>query len=56
MSARITPIRDGKTLTGVLQDELFEVTRKEKYDELTMAQVIGVIEFLKWNLISLSER
>ena len=53
---KVIAIRDTKTLTGVLQDELFEVTRKEKYDDLTIAQIVGVIEFLKWNIINLSEQ
>jgi len=43
------------TLTAQLQDDLCEVIRKEKYDDLRVVQVVGVLEFLKWNLINRSE-
>ena len=51
-TGRGVKIRDDKTLTGDLQDDLLEVIRSAKYDDLTLAQTVGVLEFLKWNLIN----
>jgi hypothetical protein len=51
-AARVIKLRDDKTLTGDLQDDLLKVIRSAKYDDLTIAQIVGVLEFLKWNLIN----
>jgi hypothetical protein len=42
-------------LTGQLQDELYEVICRSKYDHLSLAATIGILEFLKWNLINRSD-
>ena len=51
-TAKVIKLRDDKSLTGELQDDLYKVIRAEKYDDLTLAQTVGVLEFLKWNLIN----
>lgn len=51
----IVKLRDDKTLTGALQDDLYAVICSVKYDALTLAQIVGVLEFLKWNLINRSD-
>lgn len=35
-----------------LHDELYDVILQDKYNPLALAQVVGVLEFLKWNLIN----
>ena len=42
-------------LTGQLQDELYEVICRSKYDHLSLATTVGILEFLKWNLINRAE-
>lgn len=38
-----------------LQDDLYALIKQERYGEITIATVIGVLEFLKFNLINESE-
>lgn len=52
MVAKVIPIRDAGELTSELQDALYEVICKERFEVLTLAQTIGILEFLKWNLIN----
>lgn len=50
--ANVIKLRDEKMLTGELQDALLNVVQADRFDDLTMAQIVGVLEFLKWNLIN----
>ena len=54
--ADIVELRDSDPRLADLQTELYEVISKDKYDHVTMAAIIGVLEFLKWNLIHASGR
>ena len=38
--------------SGLLQDELLAVINHEKYDDMKMSTIVGVLEFLKWNIIN----
>jgi len=48
----IAELRDKSVLGSALQDELYDVITSEKFDNMSVSQTIGVIEFLKWNLIN----
>lgn len=51
--AEIVELRDDNSIqSNLLQDELFAVIKQDRYDELKLSQVIGVLEFLKWNIIN----
>lgn len=45
-------LRSNDELASLLQDELYTVICREKYDHITLATTVGVLEFLKWNLIN----
>lgn len=53
----MTPIKlhSNDPVTARLQDELFAVVKSARYEDMTIATVIGVLEFLKFNLINESE-
>lgn len=51
-SGNVKQLRDPNFLTGQLQDELYAVICHAKYDKMTLAETVGVIEFLKWNIIN----
>jgi hypothetical protein len=53
--SKVTSIRDRDPLTGLLQDELYAVICQGRFDHLSIAQTVGVLEFLKWNLINRSD-
>lgn len=53
--SNITPLRPVEKLGGELQDELLEVIQRAKYDNMAVSHIVGVLEFLKWNLINRSE-
>jgi hypothetical protein len=55
MSAEIRELRPTDPLTGQLQDELYEIIKKEKFERLQNSTVVGVLEYLKWNLINMSD-
>lgn len=40
--------------SGMLQDELYKILLEDRFKDITNAEVIGVLEFLKWNLINRS--
>ncbi|WP_104656545.1 hypothetical protein [Ralstonia insidiosa] len=48
-------LRSGDPFLSQLQDELYAVIDQQKFERLPTASVIGVLEFLKWNLINRSE-
>jgi hypothetical protein len=51
----VTNLRDSSPLAGRLQDALSTVLAEDRFGDLSVAQIIGVLEFLKWNLISRSD-
>lgn len=48
-------LRPGDPFSSQLQDEICAVLEQEKFERLSMATVIGVLEFVKWNLINRSD-
>lgn len=42
------------SMVGNLQEELLGVIYNKKYDNLSQAEIVGVLEFLKWNIINRS--
>ena len=53
--SKVTQLRNGNPLLSQMQDELWEVIRHEKYDDIPVASIVGVLEYLKWNLINRSD-
>jgi hypothetical protein len=53
--AKVIELRSRDPLTGQLQDDLLAVIWGDKYANLPNANVVGVLEFLKWNLINRSD-
>lgn len=53
--ATILQLRDGNSFPSQLQDELLAVINQGKYDDMQISTIIGVLEFLKWNLINRSD-
>jgi hypothetical protein len=51
-TARIIELRSNDPLLALLQDQLRDVLDQDRFDNLSLAAVVGVIEFLKWNLIN----
>ena len=51
--SEVIPLRDyDKTeLSSQLQMDLLAIIDSDRYDDLTLSQVVGMLEFLKWNLI-----
>jgi hypothetical protein len=52
--ATVTGLHDKNPLTSLLQDELYSVICQTRFDNLSIAETVGVLEFLKWNLINRS--
>lgn len=45
--------RDNNPILSLLQDELYNVIYgSDKYNGVSIGSVIGVLEFLKWNVIN----
>jgi len=55
-SAPVVRLRDHDPLMGRLQDDLRAVILQERYDGLSIGAVVGVLEFLKFNLINDANR
>jgi hypothetical protein len=53
-SAPVVSIAPTESLPSQLQDALCKVIAQERFNELTICQTVGVLEFLKWNLINRS--
>jgi hypothetical protein len=51
-TTKVTRLHDKDPLTSLLQDELYAVICQTRFDNLSLAQTVGVLEFLKWNLIN----
>jgi hypothetical protein len=51
----IEKLHSNNPVVARMQDELYAVVKNERYGEVTIATVIGVLEFLKFNLINESE-
>ena len=54
--APVVRLRDHDQLMGRLQDDLRAVILREQYDGLSIGAVVGVLEFLKFNLINDANR
>ena len=52
---KIRPVFDDRPLHNDLHMDLMNVINNPKYLKLRMAEVVGVLEFLKFNLINASE-
>jgi hypothetical protein len=52
--ATVSSIAPTDSLCNQLQDALYSVIKQERFDALTVAQTVGTLEFLKWNLINCS--
>jgi hypothetical protein len=48
----IQPLHENHPFVGQLHSEIQEVLKQEKYDDLPVATLIGVLEFVKFNLIN----
>lgn len=53
--SEVSKLRENHPFVGQLQTELQEVIQQEKYGDLAVATLIGVLEFVKFNLINRSE-
>lgn len=53
--ADVINLREPEPLSAQLQDDICEVLKREKYNDLRIYQIVGVLEFLKFNLINRSE-
>jgi hypothetical protein len=51
----IEKLHSNNPVVARMQDELYAVVKNERYGEITIATVVGVLEFLKFNLINESE-
>lgn len=47
-----TPLHDHDALGRRLQDALYEVICQDRFKAMSLAQTVGVLEFLKWNIIN----
>lgn len=52
--AEIVPIEENMSRCAILMDALCDVIRQERFDGLTTAETVGVLEFIKWNIINRS--
>jgi len=51
-----TPIQSCMSFSGTLQDALWEVINQERFAEMSFAEIVGTLEYLKWNIINRSDR
>jgi hypothetical protein len=51
-TAEVIDLHRGNPIISKLQDELYEVINSDRYESVPMGTVIGVLEFLKWNIIN----
>jgi len=49
---QLTNDKGNQSRAGLLQDALYEVLNQSRFDDMTTAETVGVLEFLKWNLIN----
>ena len=54
-SCKVIKFREDRELTELLQLEILEVIARAKYEAITNAEAVGVLEFIKWNLINRSD-
>ena len=50
--AKVSPLRDENPLPRLLHEQLYDVISEERFESLSVSQVVGVLEFWKWNLIN----
>lgn len=51
----VVELRPNDPLLSQLQSELCAVVDQPKFERLSIASIVGVLEFLKWNLINRSD-
>lgn len=52
MESNVQQLRDPNDLLWNMQCDMWEVIQKDAYKDVTSAAIVGIIEFLKWNLIN----
>jgi hypothetical protein len=54
MTAEIRPMFSypNKAVVGKLHEELAELIADTRFDNLSVAEIVGCLEFVKWNLIN----
>lgn len=50
--ATVLQLFSSDPLTSELQDALYKVICEDRFDHLQLCQTVGILEFLKWNLIN----
>lgn len=53
--ASVTKPHTNSPIVAQLHDDLRTVLENEKYGDVTIATIVGVLEFIKFNLINRSE-
>lgn len=53
--ASVTKLHTNSPIVAQLQDDLNTVLTNEKYADVTIAAIVGVLEFIKFNLINRSD-
>ena len=52
---KVKPLFSDRSLTNDLHTDLMNAIHVPKYDGMTATEIVGVLEFLKWNFINLAE-
>lgn len=50
--ATVLQLFSSDPLTSELQNALYKVICEDRFDHLQLCQTVGILEFLKWNLIN----
>lgn len=51
--ADVIQLRDDNDFeSSLLQDELYAVIKQDRYEDMKLGSIIGVLEFLKWDIIN----
>ena len=51
MESNVEKLRRGNPLVDVMTDDIWEVLSSDKFNGMTVAETVGVIEFIKNDLI-----
>ena len=52
VEAQVVSLKPGNPFLNQLQEELMEVIDQEKFGKLSVAETVGVLEFIKFNIIN----
>jgi hypothetical protein len=58
MSAEVKPFNKfagAHETVSVLQDRLWSVLQEPQFDDMSAAELVGTLEYLKWNIINRSD-